>query len=167
MAGINDPYSDPPVVIEHKTINPVVERNTTLVETEDRSWGPWAITFILGVVALVAVFAYFMIDQSASNSASAPAVVEHSTTKVLHDDGGRAQPIIVTPSAPAPPPVVHVSPPNVNVTPPASNPTINVTPPASNPTINVNPPSNTPDPDNNSSNDNQGNSNPDNNSGDQ
>ena len=124
--------TDPPVVIEHTTVNPVVERTSTIIERDSWYGEPWAIALMLGVIVVIGIIAYWGFANN-----SQPAVVESSTTRIEHDTDGRAQTM-----APSSPVIVNTpaSTPNINVTPPANNPTINVTPPANNSTINVNPP---------------------------
>jgi len=109
---------DPPVVIEHTTVNPV--QRETVIERGSPFGEPWAIVLMLAVVAVLGIVAFFTFSDYNQPSQ----VVTSSTTRIEHDDGGRAQ---------------AIAPPNVVVNPPASSPTINVTPPASNSTVNVNP----------------------------
>jgi hypothetical protein len=141
--ALNDPHE--PTIIEHTTVNPVVER-TTIVERDSWYGEPWAIALVLGAIVIVGLICYWAYNMNASQ----PAVVESSTTRIIHDEGGRAQTM-----APAP---------NVTVNPPANNPTINVNPPAassgnsnaSTPPVtinnnNSNPPANTTNPSNGNS----------------
>lgn len=118
---MSDYKNDPPTIIEHTTVNPVVERNTIIERT---SWysEPWMVALLIGAIAVIGLISYWAIY----NPASPPPVVNNTTIERDAPDH-RAQ-TLAQPSVM--PPVV--------VNPPASSsPTINVNPAPT--TINNNP----------------------------
>jgi hypothetical protein len=111
--------NDPPTIIEHTTVQPVVER-TTVIERDSWYSEPWAIALIIGAVAVIGLIAYWALY---SPSNTAPSVVSNTTIERTLPDQ-RAQTI----NNPAPI-VVNSTPPTVNVTTPAPPATSNTTPP--------------------------------------
>jgi len=110
-----------PIIVEHTTVNPVVER-TTIVES---SWysEPWGIALLLGILVVIGLIAYFV----GFNPPATSTVTSNTITREVQTPGPAtpsSTPVIVnnppaSSSAATNPPVVINNPPAVINNPPA------------------------------------------------
>lgn len=104
---MSDWKEDPPVVVEHTTVNPVVER--TVIERDAWYSEPWMLALLIGAIAIIGLVSYWAIYTPNSQ----PTVI--SRTTIEKDVPRRAETIVEHPVVVTQPPAT-----NVTVTPPAT-----------------------------------------------